>query len=190
MLIFAIILLFLASYSAGGYTTRKLLKSARPEPPALDTPENILDYLEACSLTQDNEATLRLLDDFREFTNDKKLLSGKVEAKADKPAWHHSTTVVVPAEKHWEIAFNDLKREKDSKDKIEVIRHWMLGIGNRFTIKEMDLILNEFDNSEDRAEVRKIYALARAEYKNEKPETVRKTKPRGVKKISSGLGPR
>lgn len=169
MLITTIIMLAL-SFGAG-YATRKTLALKQPhypEPPLLDTPEHILNYLEACTLSQDNENSFRLLNNFRDYTAQKQLPAATEEGTIDlrdlrkleekKPDWFHDPNAKIPQDKHWELFFTDLKREQDPDAKIGVVKHWMNGLRNNFSFKEMEMILNEFDDSKDRAEVRKIYA--------------------------------
>lgn len=148
-----------------------------PEPPLLDTPESVINYLEACSLDQNNPDMNELFCEFRLFVNQKQLSAGSTVDEGliplqeeKKPDWFHNPQATVPPDKHWEVFFADLKRETDPDAKIGVVKHWMLDLQNGFTFKEMEMILDQFDDSDDRAAVRKIYATRKNAKKKKKQQ--------------------
>lgn len=160
-LFFLAFLSFGAGFALHKHITLKQLHS-RPEPPALDTPEHVLSYLEACSVDQFNPEMSELFSEFRLFVNQKQLPESSVAiqkyVEAEKPEWYHNPSVDPTCREHWEVFLVDLLREEDPKARVEVIRHWMMDLENQFTYKEMEIILGHFEDAKDRAAVRKIFS--------------------------------
>jgi hypothetical protein len=174
-------LLFLALLSFGaGFATHKHITLKRlhnrPEPPLLDTPEDVLSYLEACSYDEFHPEMAELFGEFRSFVNQKQLPEGTPVAlqkhvETVRPDWYHNPDVNPSCREHWEVFLADLLREEEVDARVGVVRHWMTGLENNFTYKEMEMILDHFDDAEARAEVRKIFAA-----KNVKKEVKAKKK--------------
>lgn len=174
-MLITLILLALASFGAGYAMHKNLhLRDRNPDPPQLDTPEHIINYLEACSLAQDNEEAYRLFSEFRVFANQKLLPASEDEGSIDlrklekKPDWYHNPQADIPQDKHWEMFLTDLRRETESSAKIDVVKHWIISCKNHFSYKEMEMMLDEFEDSKDRATVRRIYAGDKKERKRKK----------------------
>lgn len=157
MLIALIVLSFIIGAGVTAHADRRTIKNLknRPEPPQLDTPEQLINYLEACSVN--NTGMTKMLGEFKTFTTKPKQLAA-VSTVNQKPDWIHNPRTKVPCDEHWKIFLNDLTRETTSADKIAVVNHWMFGIKNRFTYKELEMMLDQFDLPEDRKAVRELYA--------------------------------
>jgi len=96
------------------------------------------------------------------------------------PAWLHDPSVPVPPKEHWEIFLKDMGRETWGADRAKALYHWVVQLGNRFTVAEKSVVLDMFDDAEDRTVVRQVFALAEAIDKGEceKPaEFVEEKKP-------------
>lgn len=160
----------------GDHRTIRKLKN-KPELPQLDTPEQMMNYLEACSVN--NYDLNQLLAQFRTFIAKPKQLqlttSQETEGTIDlqmfkdlrrdnkKPVWHHDPNAKLPCDEHWNLFLTDLTRETEAAAKVEVIKHWVFGMNNRFTYKEIEAILDQFSTPEDRMTVRKLIAEDRAQ---------------------------
>jgi len=155
-MIVTLILLAFASFGAG-YATKKHFQlkqlHSRPEPPILETPEHVLSYLEAC-VDRHHPEMEELFGEFRLFINQKQLPSVSTVVKA-KPDWYHSCDAKMAPEDFWNLFWEEMAIEDDQDQKIDVLKSW-LDLNNRFTYKERQIILSQFDE-QHRTKIRKIF---------------------------------
>lgn len=172
-MVIVLILLFLILVGGNVYQFRKLLTSnilfaklnssyEREKRLNQVNSGNVLGFLEASAITGDRTAK-RLLEAHKalpeEGSIELKSLSTK-EAEPTPPAWLHDTSVKTPPEQHWEFFVKDLKRENKEDNRIQVLEHWVLKMGNRLTLTEKSDILDLFENEFIRQMAREIFSTA------------------------------
>jgi hypothetical protein len=106
--------------------------------------ENVIDFLEASAHIGDVTAK-KLLAAHQASLNAEtpKALPPK-QVPAPAPQWLHNTEVTTPPEEYWKIFLCDMERETNDEDRYPVIRHW-LDMKNRFTVTEMNMIIDMFN---------------------------------------------
>jgi hypothetical protein len=164
MFAIVIVCIILASFVLGGFTTAKFFPHNKPSSPKLENADDVLNYLEAASVGQE-ETIEPLIQDFKNYLT--KLNEPKLLPASKKPIWYHSNNQQTPPDEHWKLFFNDLTRESGD-DKIDVVRHWVIKLNDHFTLYEIDKIMEQFDKEEDRKKIRHIFAEKNRRDKKEK----------------------
>lgn len=169
--------------------------------------EDVLGYLEAASCTG-NETARKLLAAHSTLPTEGTIALKGAEvpqlpdgaylikdgrpvlqpAEPPPPKWLHDTAVSMPPEAHWDMFMKDITRETWGLDRVKVLYHWMIQLGNRFTVTEKSLVLDLFDDADDRQMVRECFARAEQIDKGEVFEEPKKA-PRKAKAAVGTGGP-
>lgn len=154
--------LYALFFFGGGWAVHKTINHKKlnakdPEPHSLETPQDVLAYLEACSIGAPDVKLL--LGHFEQFLKeDQKQLPAHVEVVDIKqPGWYHNANENIPCEEHWKIFLEDLASEESDPSKLGVVKHWMVDRAVSFTDREFVDVLKIFKTPTYRAQVRNLY---------------------------------
>lgn len=131
-----------------GYVTKAAWNSVIPEMKhtnELETKEDILAFLESCS-TVDSEAK-ELTVQFCNYINSNKQLESGEES------WKHTTNIIPPSKKHWELVLESINFEPTESGKLESLG-FILDRKAKFTDYECQELIKLFVTQEFRTKAR------------------------------------
>jgi hypothetical protein len=141
------------------------LNAKELDPPSLQTPDDVLCYLEACAETEPD--IKKLLEYFNLFVkSQQKQLPAHIESSIEKvdikkPRWYHNADESIPCEEHWKLFLEDLESEVGEESMFYVVKHWMVDRAVSFTDREFVDILKLFGSTYYRAQVRDLYSRSK-----------------------------
>lgn len=162
MLLLFSLLFFLLGWCIHSVVNNKKL-SEYPKPPILETPEHILNYLEASANSCDEYDMSNIIGEFKTFL-DQKALPVHYE-----PDWLHDTTEEIPPNEHWKLFLEDFSLESNSPSeyKIDIVKKW-LKRDIEFTEFEYLQIIKMFNEPSERYAIRLAFEDAHFEKNNKR----------------------